>query len=264
MLVPNEPQALWSPTLHGIASAVLLMPILAALLACGLVSPVLATPLADATGASDGPVANTAIPLVDCCPRTATLLQDIAVLQRSLSQCADSSAASEARADALAGKLLEWERTASRLQLENAALRSRLEAPPSPEEKPEPTAASSQPRSSSSHTAQLPPDQGRNAYPATLPVFGAQPSGHWRRVLCRVGMQRNGGRNSDWLVASSAGLSFAGAAVRGAPPRAIETDGTRICTRACMRKRTRRARSLASAFLVLGGIKASRFPTYAE
>ena len=201
MLVPNEPQALWSPTLHGIASAVLLMPILAALLACGLVSPVLATPLADATGASDGPVDKTEFPLMNCCAHTATLLQDIAVLKRSLSQCADSSAASEARADALAGKLLEWERTASRLQLENAALRSRLEAPPSPEEKPEPTAASSQPRSSSSHTAQLPPDQGRNAYPATLPVFGAQPSGHWRRVMCSVGMQRTAGAILlGWLV----------------------------------------------------------------
>jgi hypothetical protein len=198
MLVPNEPQTLWLPTLHGI---MLLMPILAALLACGLVSPVLATPLANATGASYGPVEDTSLTLADCCAHTATLLQDIAVLQRSLSQCADSSAASEARADALAGKLLEWERTASRLQLENAALRSRLEAPPSPEEKPDPTVASSQPRSSSSHTAQLSADAGRNAYPATLPVFGAQPSGHWRRVLCSVGMQRTAGAILiGWLV----------------------------------------------------------------
>ena len=120
-------------------------------------SPVLATPLADVTGASDGPVDKAGFPLMDCCVHTATLLQDIAVLQRSLSQCADSSAASEARADALAGKLLELERTASSLQHENAELRSRLEAPPSLAEMPAPTATGSQPRSSSSssHTAQL-------------------------------------------------------------------------------------------------------------
>ena len=160
--------------LHIRSSAVIWRAALAALLACGLVSQVLATPLADVTGASDGPVDKTGVPLMDCCAHTATLLQDIAVLQRSLSQCADSSAASGARADALAGKLLEWERTASRLQLENAALRSRLEAPP----KPELTAASSQPRSSSGHTAQLSADAGRVPYPATLPVFGAHPARH--------------------------------------------------------------------------------------
>jgi hypothetical protein len=157
--------------------------------------------LAEVTGESYGPIENTEFMLVDCCSRAAILMQDNAGLKQSLSQCADSLAASEARADALAGKLLEWERAASRLQLENAALRSRLEAPPSPEEKPEPTAASSQPRSSSSHTAQLPPDQGRNAYPATLPVFGAQPAGHWRRVMCSVGMQRTAGAILiGWLV----------------------------------------------------------------
>ena len=174
--------------LHIRSSAVIWRAALAALLACGLVSQVLATPLADVTGASDGPVDETGFPLADCCARTATLLQDIAVLQRSLSQCADSSAASGARADALAGKLLEWERTASRLQLENTALRSRLEAPPSPEEMPEPTAANSQPRSSSSHTAQLSANAGRVPYPATLPVFGAHPAGHWDGLLAEVAL----------------------------------------------------------------------------
>jgi hypothetical protein len=178
---PENLQTSWLPEtyLHIRSSAELWWVALAALLACGLVAPVLATPLADVTGASDGPVDKTGFPLMDCCAHTATLLQDIAVLQRSLSQCADSSAASEARADALAGKLLEWERTASRLQLENAVLRSRLEAPPSPAEMPAPTAADSQPHSSSSgHTAQLLADAGRIPYPATLPVFGAHPAGH--------------------------------------------------------------------------------------
>ena len=86
--------------------------------------------MADVTGESYGPVENTEFQLGDCCSRTAILLQDNAVLKQTLFQCADSSAASEARADALAGKLLELERTASSLQRENAELRSRLEAPP--------------------------------------------------------------------------------------------------------------------------------------
>ncbi len=175
--VPKNLQTIWSPASYQQirSSAVLWQAALAALLACGLVSPVLATPLADVTGASDGSVETTEIPPVDCCARTAILLQDNAVLQRSLSQCADSSAASEARAGALAEKLLKWERIASRLQRENTALRSRLEAPPSLEVKPEPTASGWQPRSSISYTSQLSANAGRIRYPATLPVFGAHP-----------------------------------------------------------------------------------------
>jgi hypothetical protein len=168
-------QTLSLPALAISLSALLLLEALAAL----PVSPALATPLPAGTSADEGPVEDTNLTLVDCCSRAAILLQDNAVLKQSLSQCADSSASSEARADALAGKLLEWERTASRLQLENTALRSRLEAPPSLAEMPAPTAASSQPRSSSSHTAQLSANAGRNPYPATLPVSGAQPSGDW-------------------------------------------------------------------------------------
>ena len=183
---PKDLQTIWlpAPYPHVGCLAVLWLAALAALLACGLASPV----LADVTGASYGPVENTEFPLVDCCSRTATLLQDNAVLQRSLSQCADSSAASEARADALAGKLLELERTASSLQHENAELRNRLEAPPSLAEMPAPTATGSQPRSSSSnsHTAQLSADAGRIPYPATLPVFGAHPAGHWVGLIAEV------------------------------------------------------------------------------
>ena len=180
---PKDLQTIWlpAPYQHSSCSAVLWLAVLAALLGCGLASPV----LADVTGESYGPVKNTEFQLVDCCSQTAILLQDNAVLKQSLSQCADSSAASEARADALAGTLLELERTASSLQLENAALRSRLEAPPSLAEMPAPTAANSQPRSSSSsssssssHTAQLSANAGRIPYPATLPVFGAHPAGH--------------------------------------------------------------------------------------
>jgi hypothetical protein len=182
--VPKDLQTIWlpAPYQHISCSAVLWLAALAALLACGLAS----SGLADVTGESYGPVENTEFPLVDCRSRTAILLQDNAVLKQSLSQCADSLAASEARADALAGKLLELERTASSLQHENAALCSRLEAPPSPAEMPEPTAASSQPRSSSSHTAQLSANAGRIPYPAALPVFGAHPAGHWDGLIAEL------------------------------------------------------------------------------
>jgi hypothetical protein len=188
--------------------------------------------LADVTGESYGPIENTEFQLVDCCSRAAILLQDNAVLKQSLSQCADSSAASEARADALAGKLLELERTASSLQHENAALRSRLEAPPSPAEMPAPTAANSQPHSSisSSHTAQLSADAGRIPYPATLPVFGAHPAGHWVGLIAEVAfISRMAGA---LLGGGSECRAFAAASLRGAPPRAVGAEGAPIRTRA--------------------------------
>jgi hypothetical protein len=167
---PKKAQTLWMPALAINASTVLLLAALAALLGCGLVSPVSATPLPDGTSADEGPAEDADFTRIDCCTHTATLMHDIAVLQRSLSQCSDSLAASEARA-------LEWERMATRLQLESAALRSRLaEAPSFLEEMPEPTAAGPQPRSSS-NTSQLSPNPGSIRYPATLPVSGAQPAG---------------------------------------------------------------------------------------
>jgi hypothetical protein len=165
---PKKAQRLWLPALAISFSTGLLLAALAALLGGGLVSPVLATPLPEGTSADGGPVEDAEFTRVDCCAHTATFLQDIAVLQRSLSQFADSLAVSKARA-------LKWERAARRLQRENAALRSPLEAPPSLEEMPEPTAASPQPRSSSSDK----PGAGRIRYPATLPVSGAQPAGDW-------------------------------------------------------------------------------------
>jgi hypothetical protein len=186
--VPKDLQTIWlpAPYQHISCSAVLWLAAVAALLACGLASPV----LADVTGESYGPVENTEVQLVDCCSRAAILLQDNAVLKQSLSQCADSLAASEARADALAGKLQELERAASSLQHENAALRSRLEAPPSPAVMPAPTAANSQPRSGSgsSHAAQLSANAGRVPYPATLPVFGAHPAGRWVGLIAEVAL----------------------------------------------------------------------------
>jgi hypothetical protein len=175
---PERARTLWLPAFSVRSSAVLLLAALVALLGGGLASPVLATPLPVGTSADEGPVEDAEFMLVDCCAHTATLLQDIAVLQRSLSQVADSLAASEARA-------LGWERKARRLQLENADLRSPLEAPPSLEEMAEPTAASSQPRGSSSNTSQLSPDAGSIRYPATLPVSGAHPAGDWHGVSQR-------------------------------------------------------------------------------
>jgi hypothetical protein len=170
---PERARALLLLALAVSSSTLLLLAALTALLGGGLASPVLATPLPVGTSAEEGPVRDAEFMLVDCCAHTATLLQDIAVLQRSLSQCADSLAASEARA-------LGWERTAKHLQLENATLRSPLEAPPSLEEMPEPTATSSPTRSSSSsNTSQLSPDAGSIRYPATQPVSGAQPAGDW-------------------------------------------------------------------------------------
>jgi hypothetical protein len=171
---PKKAQALSLRALATTSSAMLLLAVLAALLGCGLASPVLATPLPDGTSVDEGPVEDTNSTLVDCSAHTATLLQVIAVLQRSLSKCADSFAASEVKSEALAGKLLESERTARMLQRDNAALRGRLDAAPTLGEMPEPTTASSQTRSSSRHTSQLSPHAGRNAYPATLPVSGAQ------------------------------------------------------------------------------------------
>jgi hypothetical protein len=135
----------------------------------------LAAPLPDGTSAVE--VAE--FTPVDCCAQTATLVQDIAVLQRSLSQVAEALDASEARADALAGKLLKSERTVRGLQRENAALHSPLEAPPCLEEIPETIAALSQTRGSSSNTPQISPDAGDIRYPATLPVSGAQLAGDW-------------------------------------------------------------------------------------
>ena len=160
-LIPAPKKALtcWMPALAMHTSTVLRLAALAALLGGGLVSAEF-TP-------------------VDCCAQTATLLQDIAVLQRSLSQVAEALDASEARADALAGKLLKSERTVRGLQRENAALHSPLEAPPFLEEIPETIAALSQTRGSSSNTPQISPDAGDIRYPATLPVSGAQLAGDW-------------------------------------------------------------------------------------
>jgi hypothetical protein len=165
---PKRAQTLWLLTSAIRFSTVLLLAALTALLGCSLVSPVL---LPDGTGADEGPVEDAEFSLADCRAHTATLLQDIAVLQRSLSQFAHSLAVSKARE-------LRWKRAARRLQHEIAALRRPLEAPPFLEEMPETTAASSQ-QHSRSHTPQLSPDAGRIRYPATLPASGAQLAGDW-------------------------------------------------------------------------------------
>ena len=93
---PKKGQTLLLPALAVSSSAVRLLAALAALLACGLVPPILATPLPDGTSADEGHAEDAELARVDCCALTATLLQDIAVLQRSLSENAVSLAASEA------------------------------------------------------------------------------------------------------------------------------------------------------------------------
>jgi hypothetical protein len=230
--VPETSQTFWLPALHISFSAVLRLAALAALL------PVLAMPLADATRADE----ITEFALVDCCARTVALLQDNAILKRSLSQSADTLAASEARADALAGKLLELERTASSLRRENTALRSRLEAPPSPEDIPESTAGSSQPLSSNDHTSKLSPDSGRIPYPATLPASGAQPSDQWHGRVAELACT-HGGRIMG-VSSSSAGLLQLRRCVRlhrvpSRPqvPRSVRarTSSRRSCSLACIR-----------------------------
>jgi hypothetical protein len=154
-------------------TGVLRLAAFAALLACGLGTPV-GAPFADATSANEGPFETTASTRVDCCTRIAIILKETAALQQSLSQFADALAASEARSEALAGKLLASERMVRRHQRECATLRSRLEAPPSLE-------ASSQ--THGSHTA---PDPGRIPYPTTLPVFGAQQCSCWRVLIVEL------------------------------------------------------------------------------
>jgi hypothetical protein len=172
---PEKALTCWMPALAMHTSTVLRLAALAALLGGGLVSPVLAAPLPDGTSVVE--VAE--FTPVDCCAQTATLLQDIAILRRSLSQVAESLAASEARADALAGKLLKSERTVRGLQRENAVLHSPLEAPPFLEEIPETIAALSRTRGSSSNTPRISPDAGHIRYPATLPISGAQLACDW-------------------------------------------------------------------------------------
>jgi hypothetical protein len=157
-----------------LSTGVLRLAALAALLSCGIGPPVLATPLADVTSANEGPVETTASTRVDCCTRIAVLLKETAALRQSLSLLADSLAASEARADALAGKLLDSERTASSHQRECAALRSRLEAPPSLE------------ASSRIHGSRTAPDAGRVPYPKTLPVIVAQHGNRWQVPIAEL------------------------------------------------------------------------------
>ena len=164
---PKKARALWLPVVAINPSAVLLLAALAALLGCGLVSSVLATPLPDGTSADEGPVKDADFTRIDCCAHTATLLHDAVVFQRSLAECSDSLAVSEAHAQ-------DWERTARNLQLENAALRSRLEAPPSLE------------ASSRIHGSRTAPDAGRIPYPKTLPVIVAQHGNRWQVPIAEL------------------------------------------------------------------------------
>jgi hypothetical protein len=110
---------------------------LAAVLACARAAPVLLQP--QAVGDRDVPILPRAGVELNPSPtlagpayrsRCSAVLRDSAVLRRSLSRCADSFAASEARAVSLALKFRASNRQVDRLVRENAELRARLEAVP--------------------------------------------------------------------------------------------------------------------------------------
>jgi len=222
------------PGLAMHTSTVLRLAALAALLGGGLVSPVLAAPLPDGTSAVE--VAE--FTPVDCCAQTATLVQDIAVLQRSLSQVTEALDASEARADALAGKLLKSERTVRGLQRENAALHSPLEAQPFLEEIPETIAALSQTRGSSSNTPQISPDAGLIRYPATLPVSGAQLAGDWHGFFQIWNARTAGARMSGARVPGICSYGDASGSTAIDPGRRYQEPNeyvTNVASLACIR-----------------------------
>jgi hypothetical protein len=186
-------QALQScaPVMRICAALGLRLATFAAILACALAAPALLQQQADmglnesilpraAVERSTGPtLAGPA-----CRSQCTAVLRDSAVLRRSLSRCADAFAASEARANALARKLLASKRGADSLVRENAELRVRLEAVPAtvralaemvPAISPQLATASSV--SSAAHTRH----SGRDAYPKPpLPISGSPAKSHTR------------------------------------------------------------------------------------
>ena len=113
---------------------------LAAVLACAFAEQVLLPPQANG-GRNVSMLPRVAIesntgPAHASRSRCAAVLRDSAVLRRSLSSCADSFAACEARADTLARNLRVSKRRAKRLLRENAELRARLETVRTPPGRP--------------------------------------------------------------------------------------------------------------------------------
>jgi hypothetical protein len=160
--------------------------VLAAVVACALPAPLsLLQPQAD--GGRDVPllprtgVENSNRPTLTGPAgfQCTALLRDSAVVRRLLSRCADSFAASEARAVTLALKLRASNRKIGRLVRENAEIRARLEAVPKtmralaetvPAISPHAAIASSVDGNIRTATHMRGP--GRNVYPSPLPVSG--------------------------------------------------------------------------------------------
>jgi hypothetical protein len=166
--------------------------LLAAILACALAAPVLLQPQADrgpnlpvspeaAVEAGTGPT------LADPARRSrcTAVLRESAALRRSLSRCADSFAASEARAGTLARRFRASNRRADRLVRENAELRARLEATPGCSPETVRALAGSIPAirpaavwvNGNLRTAPYRPEPMHQAYPPPLPL-----SGTWARA----------------------------------------------------------------------------------
>ena len=168
----------------------------AAVVACALAAPVPLQP--QAYGDRDVPIFPRAGVELNPSPtlagpayrsRCSAVLRDSAVLRRSLSRCADSFAASEARVVSVALKLRASKRQIGRLVRENAELRARLEAVPETVRALAETipAIGLQPAIAGSvngnmRTAAHIHQPGRNAYPP-LPGSGTRPA-HSDCVTC--------------------------------------------------------------------------------
>jgi hypothetical protein len=172
-----------APVVRSYAPVGLWLAVLAAVVACARAAPVL---LPQADGGRNLPMlphagveTDTGRTLADPAYRSrcSAVLRDSAVLRRSLSRCADSFAASEARAVSLALQLRASKR-------KNAELRARLEAVP---ETVRAETIRPQPAISGSVNGNMRPaayihQPGRNAYPP-LPGSGTWPA-HGDCVTC--------------------------------------------------------------------------------
>jgi hypothetical protein len=139
-------QAFRTPVVRIYEPTGLRLATVAAVLACALAAPVLLQPQVD--GARNAPTLRGAFENITgpalagraCRGRCTAVLRDSAALRRSLSRCADSIAASEARSSALARKLRSSRRRANVLVRANAQLRARLRDEAEPVLDPHPPA----------------------------------------------------------------------------------------------------------------------------
>jgi hypothetical protein len=185
------------PALRSYTPVGLRLAALAAVVACALAAPVLLQPEADGgrnrpllrrAGAELNPSLTLAGPVYRS--RCSAVLRDSAVLRRSLSRCADSFAASQARVVRLALRFRASNRQIGRLVHENTELRARLEATPGtvPTETIRPQPATAGSVNGNMRTAAHIHEPGRNAYPP-LPGSGTRPA-HGDCVTCCVAALR--------------------------------------------------------------------------